>query len=90
MDKCKTGLVEKSTVETNEPKTDSKEEGAPIIEDWVSESKEEDVHKVCVVEENKRIHEDKKLKRRSKLKIKIPRHLSTVLAITGAYELRLS
>ncbi|GKE08480.1 hypothetical protein Tco_1412031 [Tanacetum coccineum] len=27
--------------------------------------------KVCVVEENKRKHEDKKLKRRSKLKIKI-------------------
>ncbi|GJS65436.1 hypothetical protein Tco_0680000 [Tanacetum coccineum] len=30
---------------------------------------------VCVVEENERIHEDKKLKRRSKLKIKIPRHI---------------
>ncbi|GJY36488.1 hypothetical protein Tco_0421866 [Tanacetum coccineum] len=45
---------------------------------------------VCVVEENERIHEDKKLKRRSKLKIKIPRHLFTVLAITGAYELGLS
>ncbi|GJS25596.1 hypothetical protein Tco_0454228 [Tanacetum coccineum] len=45
---------------------------------------------VCVMEENERIHEDKKLKRRSKLKIKIPRHLSTVLAITGAYELGLS
>ncbi|GJU47350.1 hypothetical protein Tco_1204616 [Tanacetum coccineum] len=47
-------------------------------------------HAVCVVEENERIHEDKKLKRRSKLKIKIPRQLSTVLAITGAYELGLS
>ncbi|GJZ79999.1 hypothetical protein Tco_0644836 [Tanacetum coccineum] len=49
-----------------------------------------DFDEVCVVEENGRIHEDKKLKRRNKLKIKISRHLSTVLAITGAYELGLS
>ncbi|GJU31232.1 putative ribonuclease H-like domain-containing protein [Tanacetum coccineum] len=34
--------VEKPTVETNEPKTARKENGAPIIEDWVSESEEED------------------------------------------------
>ncbi|GJR52336.1 retrovirus-related pol polyprotein from transposon TNT 1-94 [Tanacetum coccineum] len=47
-------------------------------------------YQVCVMEENERIHEDKKLKQRNKLKIKIPRHLSTVLAITGAYELGLS
>ncbi|GJS26194.1 hypothetical protein Tco_0486814 [Tanacetum coccineum] len=31
-------IVEKPTVETNEPKTARKQNGAPIIEDWVSES----------------------------------------------------
>ncbi|GJU70226.1 ribonuclease H-like domain-containing protein [Tanacetum coccineum] len=53
MDKCKTRLksvskpvVEKPTVETNEPKTARKENGAPIIKDWVSESEEEDVNTV--------------------------------------------
>ncbi|GJS78503.1 putative reverse transcriptase domain-containing protein [Tanacetum coccineum] len=35
-------VVEKPTVETNEPKTGSNENGAPIIEDWVSESEEQD------------------------------------------------
>ncbi|GJW10776.1 hypothetical protein Tco_1576603, partial [Tanacetum coccineum] len=35
-------VVEKYTVETNEPKVAWKENGAPIIEDWVSKSKEED------------------------------------------------
>nr|GFD44278.1 hypothetical protein [Tanacetum cinerariifolium] len=35
-------VVEKLTVDSNEPKTIRKENGAPIIEDWVSESKEED------------------------------------------------
>ncbi|GJX56922.1 DNA helicase [Tanacetum coccineum] len=49
-----------------------------------------DTYRVCVVEENERIHEDKKLKQRNKLKIMISRHMSTVLAITGAYELGLS
>ncbi|GJW84411.1 ribonuclease H-like domain-containing protein, partial [Tanacetum coccineum] len=34
-------VVEKPTVETNEPKTARKENGAPIIEDWVSESEKE-------------------------------------------------
>ncbi|GKC86680.1 hypothetical protein Tco_1147329 [Tanacetum coccineum] len=34
-------VVEKPTVESNEPKTARKENGAPIIEDWVSESEEE-------------------------------------------------
>ncbi|GJT45276.1 ribonuclease H-like domain-containing protein [Tanacetum coccineum] len=43
-------IVEKPTVETNEPKTARKENGAPIIEDWVSESKEEDVPKITTVE----------------------------------------
>ncbi|GJR93638.1 hypothetical protein Tco_0265812 [Tanacetum coccineum] len=33
-------VVEKSTVKTNEPKNDRKENKAPIIEDWVSKSKE--------------------------------------------------
>ncbi|GJX99179.1 ribonuclease H-like domain-containing protein [Tanacetum coccineum] len=35
-------VVEKPTVETNEPKTARKENRAPIIEDWVSESEEDD------------------------------------------------
>ncbi|GKD71109.1 putative ribonuclease H-like domain-containing protein [Tanacetum coccineum] len=43
-------VVEKSTVETNEPKTTRKENGAPIIEDWVSERKDEDVPKIKTVE----------------------------------------
>ncbi|GKD52169.1 hypothetical protein Tco_1281145, partial [Tanacetum coccineum] len=42
--------VEKPTVETNEPKTARKENGAPIIEDWVSESEKDDVPKVKTVE----------------------------------------
>ncbi|GKE75758.1 hypothetical protein Tco_1537799 [Tanacetum coccineum] len=33
-------VVEKPIVETNEPMTTRKENGAPIIEDWVSESEE--------------------------------------------------
>ncbi|GKF63214.1 hypothetical protein Tco_0186662 [Tanacetum coccineum] len=43
-------VVEKPTDETNEPKTAWKEIGAPIIEDWVSESEEEDVPNVKIVE----------------------------------------
>ncbi|GJW57432.1 ribonuclease H-like domain-containing protein [Tanacetum coccineum] len=43
-------VVEKPIVETNEPKTARKENGAPIIKDWVSESEEEDVPKVKTVE----------------------------------------
>ncbi|GJR39465.1 putative reverse transcriptase, RNA-dependent DNA polymerase [Tanacetum coccineum] len=43
-------VVEKPTVETNEPKNDRKENGAPIIKDWVSESEEEDVPKSKTVE----------------------------------------
>ncbi|GKE97200.1 ribonuclease H-like domain-containing protein [Tanacetum coccineum] len=39
-------IVEKHTVETNEPKTDRKENGATlIIEEWVSDSDEENVSK---------------------------------------------
>ncbi|GJX80114.1 putative ribonuclease H-like domain-containing protein [Tanacetum coccineum] len=38
-------VVEKPTVETNEPKTARKENGAPIIKDWVSDSDEENVPK---------------------------------------------
>ncbi|GKE64908.1 hypothetical protein Tco_1519069 [Tanacetum coccineum] len=34
-------VVEKPIVETNEPKTARKENGVPIIKDWVSESEEE-------------------------------------------------
>ncbi|GJX36276.1 putative ribonuclease H-like domain-containing protein [Tanacetum coccineum] len=43
-------VVEKLTVETNEPKNARRENGAPTIEDWVSESKEEDVPKSKTVE----------------------------------------
>ncbi|GJV50635.1 hypothetical protein Tco_1446376 [Tanacetum coccineum] len=43
-------VVEKPTVETNELKTARKENGAPIIEDWVSDSDEENVPKVKIVE----------------------------------------
>ncbi|GKA71736.1 hypothetical protein Tco_0777875 [Tanacetum coccineum] len=43
-------VVEKPTVETNEPKTARKENGAPIIEDRVSDSDEENVVKVKTVE----------------------------------------
>ncbi|GJY91585.1 hypothetical protein Tco_0506781 [Tanacetum coccineum] len=43
-------VVEKPTVKTNEPKTAWKEDGAPIIEDWVSKSEEEDVPKIKTVE----------------------------------------
>ncbi|GKC42174.1 hypothetical protein Tco_1059896, partial [Tanacetum coccineum] len=35
-------IGEKPIVETNEPKTPRKENGTPIVEDWVSESEEED------------------------------------------------
>ncbi|GJZ48262.1 ribonuclease H-like domain-containing protein, partial [Tanacetum coccineum] len=43
-------VVEKPTVETNQPKTTRKENGTPIIEDWVSNSDEENVPKVKTVE----------------------------------------
>ncbi|GJW46798.1 hypothetical protein Tco_0078444 [Tanacetum coccineum] len=43
-------VVEKPTVETNEPKTDRKEDGALIIKNWVSDSDEENVPKLKTVE----------------------------------------
>ncbi|GKB07832.1 ribonuclease H-like domain-containing protein [Tanacetum coccineum] len=43
-------VVEKPTVETNKPKTARKENGAPIIKGWVSDSNEENVPKVQTVE----------------------------------------
>ncbi|GKA25223.1 hypothetical protein Tco_0711332 [Tanacetum coccineum] len=43
-------IVKKPTVETNEPKTARKENEAPIIEEWVSDSDEENVPKVKTVE----------------------------------------
>ncbi|GJT17705.1 ribonuclease H-like domain-containing protein [Tanacetum coccineum] len=43
-------VVEKPIVETNEPKTARKENEAPIIEDWVSDSDEENAPKVKIVE----------------------------------------
>nr|GEV36820.1 hypothetical protein [Tanacetum cinerariifolium] len=39
-------VVEKPTIESNEPKNFRKEHGAPIIKDWVSKSKEENEPKV--------------------------------------------
>ncbi|GKB97786.1 hypothetical protein Tco_0983923, partial [Tanacetum coccineum] len=43
-------IVEKHTVETNEPKNARKENGAPNIKDWVSKSEEEDESKSKTVE----------------------------------------
>ncbi|GJV15387.1 ribonuclease H-like domain-containing protein [Tanacetum coccineum] len=43
-------VVKKPTIETNEPKTLRKENEAPIIEDWVSDSDEENVPKTNTVE----------------------------------------
>ncbi|GJV36299.1 putative ribonuclease H-like domain-containing protein, partial [Tanacetum coccineum] len=43
-------VVEKPTIESNEPKTARKEDRAPIIKDWVSESEEEDVPNIKTVE----------------------------------------
>ncbi|GKA33652.1 putative ribonuclease H-like domain-containing protein [Tanacetum coccineum] len=42
-------VFEKPTVETNKPDTSRKEKGAPIIEDWVFDSDEENVPKVNIV-----------------------------------------
>ncbi|GJV74826.1 hypothetical protein Tco_1506410 [Tanacetum coccineum] len=43
-------VVEKPTIESNEPKTARKENKAPIIKDWVSKSEEEDMPKIKTVE----------------------------------------
>ncbi|GKF57312.1 hypothetical protein Tco_0170849 [Tanacetum coccineum] len=43
-------VVEKPIVKTDELETTRKENGAPIIEDWVSDSDEENVPKVKIVE----------------------------------------
>ncbi|GJW88260.1 hypothetical protein Tco_0163600 [Tanacetum coccineum] len=45
-------IVEKPTVKTNEPKTARKENGAPIIKDWVSKSEEQDEPKFQIVKTN--------------------------------------
>nr|GEZ34829.1 ribonuclease H-like domain-containing protein [Tanacetum cinerariifolium] len=45
-------VVEKSIVDSNEPKTIMKENGAPIIKDWVSEIEEEDEPKSQSVKPN--------------------------------------
>ncbi|GJR39841.1 putative ribonuclease H-like domain-containing protein [Tanacetum coccineum] len=45
-------VVEKPIVESNEPKTARKKNGAPIIKDWVSESEEEDEPKFQTVKPN--------------------------------------
>ncbi|GKE57324.1 hypothetical protein Tco_1496509 [Tanacetum coccineum] len=42
-------IVEKYTVETNKSKTARKENRAPVIEDWVSNSDEENVPKVKTI-----------------------------------------
>ncbi|GJW71802.1 retrovirus-related pol polyprotein from transposon TNT 1-94 [Tanacetum coccineum] len=42
-------IVETPTIETNEPKNARKENGAPIIEEWVFDSDEENVAKVKTV-----------------------------------------
>ncbi|GKA54006.1 hypothetical protein Tco_0752955, partial [Tanacetum coccineum] len=43
-------IVKKPTVETNEPKTARKENGAPIIKEWVSDIDEENVPKDKTIE----------------------------------------
>ncbi|GJR30254.1 hypothetical protein Tco_1106486 [Tanacetum coccineum] len=43
-------IVEKPTIETNELESARKENGAPIIKDWVSDSDEENMPKVKTVE----------------------------------------
>ncbi|GKB76956.1 putative ribonuclease H-like domain-containing protein [Tanacetum coccineum] len=43
-------VLKRPTVENNEPETARKENRAPIIEDWVSDSDEENVPKVRIVE----------------------------------------
>nr|GEX93469.1 retrotransposon Orf1 [Tanacetum cinerariifolium] len=45
-------IVEKQTVDSNEPKTIKKENEAPIINDWVSKSEEEDEPKSQSVKHN--------------------------------------
>nr|GEV64262.1 hypothetical protein [Tanacetum cinerariifolium] len=45
-------VIEKPTVESNEPKTASKENGAPIIEDWVSGSEEDNEPELQTVKPN--------------------------------------
>nr|GEU82658.1 hypothetical protein [Tanacetum cinerariifolium] len=45
-------VVEKPTVESNEPKTVRKENEALIIKDWVSKSEEEDEPKVQTIKPN--------------------------------------
>ncbi|GJT29934.1 ribonuclease H-like domain-containing protein [Tanacetum coccineum] len=63
-------LVEKSTIETNEPKTTRKENDTPIIKDWVSDSDEENVPKVKIVEMFNKIFD------KSTQQIKSPRKTS--------------
>ncbi|GJY79689.1 reverse transcriptase domain-containing protein [Tanacetum coccineum] len=45
-------VIEKSTVETNEPKTARKENRVPIIKNWVSKNEEEDEPKFQTVKPN--------------------------------------
>nr|GFA12585.1 ribonuclease H-like domain-containing protein [Tanacetum cinerariifolium] len=45
-------VIEKPTVESSEPKTASKENGAPIIKDWVSESEEDNEPEFQTVKPN--------------------------------------
>ncbi|GJZ26177.1 ribonuclease H-like domain-containing protein [Tanacetum coccineum] len=49
-------IVEKPTVETNEPKTSRKENGASIIEEWVSDSDKENVPKRVNIVNDKNIN----------------------------------
>ncbi|GKD89213.1 hypothetical protein Tco_1364720, partial [Tanacetum coccineum] len=69
-------VVEKPTVETNEPKTARKEDGAPIIEDWVSESEEEVVPKIKTVEMFNKPSFAKKNFVKSTKQVKSPRNTS--------------
>ncbi|GKB33512.1 ribonuclease H-like domain-containing protein [Tanacetum coccineum] len=69
-------VVEKPTVETNEPKTARKEDGAQIIEDWVSESEEENVPKIKTIEMFNKLSFAKINFVKSTKKVKYPRNTS--------------
>ncbi|GJT55319.1 ribonuclease H-like domain-containing protein [Tanacetum coccineum] len=69
-------LVEKPIVESNEPKTVRKENDTPIIDDWVSDSDEEVVPKVKIVEMFNKPSFDKINFVKSNEQIKSPRKTS--------------
>ncbi|GJY34121.1 hypothetical protein Tco_0418590 [Tanacetum coccineum] len=77
-------VVEKPIVETNEPKNARKENRAPIIEDVVSESKEEDVPKELKLLDRVNIVNDKNVNAaRPNAVVNIARPKSVLSAVMG-------